>query len=60
MDRIDGFARKYNVAAAKLQFEYAMDNYNMTILTAYQEVEDAMSQYVSALRALDADRLLLA
>ena len=56
----DGFARKYNVAAAKLQFEYAMDNYNMTILTAYQEVEDAMSQYVSALRALDADRLLLA
>ena len=37
-----------------------MDNYNMTILTAYQEVEDAMSQYVSALRALDADRLLLA
>lgn len=44
----DGFARKNNVAQAKLQLEAATNDYNMTVLTAYEEVENAISNYNSA------------
>lgn len=45
----DGFARKNNVAEARLQLEAATDDYNMTLLTAVEEVENAISSYNAAI-----------
>ncbi|MDE6317117.1 MAG: TolC family protein, partial [Muribaculaceae bacterium] len=45
----DGFTRKNNVAQARLQLEAATDDYNMTVLTALEEVENAISDYNAAL-----------
>lgn len=44
----DGFARNNNLAEARLQLEAATDDYNMTVLTAVEEVENAISNYNSA------------
>lgn len=55
----DGMARKYRTNEAKLQLEAGVDNYNMVVLTAYQEVENAMAIYSSALEAIDIDTKLL-
>lgn len=45
----DGFARKNSVAQARLQLEAATDDYNMTLLTAIEEVNNAISDYNAAL-----------
>lgn len=49
----DGMARKASVAAARQQMEAGIDNYNMTLLTAIQEVDNAMTAYVNASRYID-------
>ena len=41
----DGFARKYNVASARENMETAIDNYNLTVMTAYEETDNALASY---------------
>lgn len=48
----DGLARNYRTAEAKLQMESAIDNYNLAVLTAVQEVETYTSQYVAQLKTV--------
>lgn len=49
----DGLARKYNVAAAREQVQAGIDNYNFTVLTAVEEVDNSISDYVATLRKID-------
>ena len=49
----DGLARKYAVNEAKEQMKIGIDNYNMTVMTAVQEVDNAMVSYTSCLRAIE-------
>lgn len=52
----DGLARNYRTAEAKLQFEAAIDEYNLTVQTAVEEVDNALLQYDSAIRSIDLQR----
>lgn len=49
----DGLARNARSAAAREDFEASVDNYNQTILTAVQEVDNAMANYNAALHAIE-------
>lgn len=49
----DGFHRKYNLANAQEQMQIGIDNYNLTVMTAVQETDNAMSSYLSALRSIN-------
>ena len=51
----DGLNRKYQVQEAKEQMEEGIDNYNLTVLTAVSEVDDAMNAYLASLRIIDSD-----
>lgn len=42
----DGFARRAATAEAREQLSTAVDNYNLTVLTAVEETDNAMSAYV--------------
>lgn len=44
-----GFARNAEIASAKEQMLAGIDNYNLTLLTAVQEVDNAMVSYFEAL-----------
>jgi NodT family efflux transporter outer membrane factor (OMF) lipoprotein len=46
----DGLARKYAVANAKEQLEMGIENYNMTIITAVEEVDNAITAYLKDLQ----------
>lgn len=46
----DGFARRAEVASAKAAMMESIDAYNQTLITAVQEVENAMTAYQNALR----------
>ena len=48
----DGFARRAAVAQAKEQMMAGIDAYNLTVMTAYSEVENAMTAYNTALESL--------
>lgn len=50
----DGFSRKAALAEARLDFEASLDNYNMTVLNAVEEVENAISKYNSAVQQTQA------
>lgn len=50
----DGFARKYNIAEARQQMLNAIDSYNNTVITAVNEVDDALSTYFSSLHYIKA------
>lgn len=50
----DGMARKYNIAQARQEMENAIDNYNFTVVTAVNEVDDALSTYFSSLKYISA------
>lgn len=45
----DGLARKYNVRAASQQLKLAVDAYNLTVLNAFTEVDNALSTYYNNL-----------
>lgn len=49
----DGLARKYNVASAREQMEIGMANYNLTVMTAVEEVDNSISGYLSTLRKIN-------
>lgn len=46
----DGFIREAEIAGARQQLYAAIDNYNETLLTAVQEVDNATFTYVRALK----------
>lgn len=46
----DGFARKYQLVSAREQMQSAIDSYNLTILNAVGETENALSSYDASLR----------
>lgn len=48
----DGLARNYRTAEAKLQFEAAVDDYNLTVLNAVKEVDNALLEYNATLEAI--------
>lgn len=48
----DGMARNAALASAKQQMLIAIDNYNLTLMTAAQEVENAMASYLGDLRTI--------
>lgn len=49
----DGLARNYRTAEAKLQFEAALDQYNLTVLNAISEVDNALLEYDAALESIE-------
>lgn len=51
----DGLARNAQTAEARLQLENAIDNYNLTVLTALQEVDTYTSQLTTTLHAIELD-----
>ncbi|MBD5219443.1 MAG: TolC family protein [Bacteroidales bacterium] len=46
----DGFARKYNIVSAREAMESEVDAYNLTVMTAIEEVRNAMARYSAELR----------
>ncbi len=50
----DGMSRKYALASARETFMSGIDNYNLTIMNAVAEADNAMSAYVHSLRHIDA------
>ena len=49
----DGFARRATVASAREQLQINVDSYNLALLTAVEEVNNAMAAYTSSLQAID-------
>ncbi len=49
----DGLSRTYGVQQAREQMENAIDDYNLTVLTAVGEVDNAMVAYHTSLETLD-------
>lgn len=49
----DGFARKYNAAEARQQMEAMLDSYNLTVMTAVSEVDNAMASYKAAVEEFE-------
>ncbi len=49
----DGLARNYKVAEAKLQFEAAIDTYNLTVMNAVGEVDNALQEYDATLKSIE-------
>lgn len=56
----DGFSRKYALAQAKEQMMAGIDAYNLTVMNAYAEVENAMKAYEAATRSIDINAQVLA
>lgn len=50
----DGMSRKYALASARETFMSGIDNYNLTVMNAVAEADNAMSAYVHSLRHIDA------
>lgn len=48
----EGMARNARLAEARLQMEAAIDDYNMTVLNALQEVDNALIQYNTLLNTI--------
>lgn len=46
----DGLGRKYATAAAKANLQAAIDNYNLTVLNAYTETDNAIASYFNTLK----------
>lgn len=46
----DGLSRDASIAAAREQLLSSVDNYNLTLLTAVQEVENALTSYSQAVK----------
>lgn len=48
----DGMARNARVAAAQAELRTDIDNYNLTVMTAYNEVDNAINAYTNSLRTI--------
>lgn len=55
----DGFSRKYSLAAARQTMQAGIDNYNLTVATAIQETDNALSTYRHSLLYVDAIRKVI-
>lgn len=55
----DGLERKYNVAIAREQLQSGIDNYKLAVMTAVQDVDNAMSSYKASLAYIVAMEKLL-
>lgn len=55
----DGLARNYKVAEAKLAFEEELDTYNLTVMTAVEEVNNAISKFQSLKEQIDVDNKVI-
>lgn len=51
----DGFNRKYALNEARQQMEVGIDNYNLIVLTAVNEVDNAMSSYLASLQTMESN-----
>lgn len=49
----EGLSRNYALSEAKLQLEAAIDQYNLTVMTAVEEVDNALVSYAHLLNAID-------
>ena len=56
----DGLSRKYAVSSAKEQMLLGVDAYNLTVMNAFSEVENAMAAYSSSVEILDLNQQILA
>lgn len=48
-----GFARKYNLVSAREAMQEAIDSYNLTVMNAVGEADNAFNSYAAALRHID-------
>lgn len=55
----DGFGRKHALAAARAEMEVGIDNYNQTVMNAVQEVDNAMTSYLAAMKTMELDNKVL-
>lgn len=55
----DGLERKYATQSAHEALRNAVDNYNLTVLTAIQEVDNAMSDYLAELHYIESLKKLV-
>ena len=46
----DGLSRKYAIQSAEEELQSAVESYNLTVLNAVQEADDALASYYSRLR----------
>lgn len=49
----EGFGRRAAVASARENMEIEIDTYNLTLMTAFEEADNAMSAYFSTLKYMD-------
>ncbi len=49
----DGFARNAAVASARENMMASIDNYNLSVITAIEEVENALTRYSMSLQAIE-------
>ncbi|MCH5231250.1 MAG: efflux transporter outer membrane subunit [Muribaculaceae bacterium] len=49
----EGLSRNYALSESKLQLEAAIDQYNLTVMTAIEEVDNALVSYAALLRAIE-------
>lgn len=55
----DGFSRKYAVASAREAFQLGIDNYNLVVMTAVEETDNALSTYYKSLEHMEAIKKLI-
>ncbi len=55
----DGFARRAATVSAKEAMQVQVDNYNMTVLTAIEEVRNALARYHATLKYIDTTKLVV-
>lgn len=51
-----GFERKYAVAQAREQMQVGIDNYNLVVMTAVSDVNNAMAEYEASVATYEADK----
>lgn len=49
----EGLSRNYALSEAKLQFESALDQYNLIVMQAVEEVDNALVSYAALLNAIE-------
>lgn len=49
----EGLSRNYALSESKLQLEAAVDSYNLTVMSAVEEVDNALVSYASLLNAIE-------